>query len=120
MKDLKDRTLLFDEVILDDNLELDILSRVNISYETFPTPETTAVVKQHHLTRIDLLSYDVYGTPYYWWFIADRNNIIDPTTELYLGMILQIPSLSDYFDFYNKNIKVRKKQETIFDVKKID
>jgi len=119
MKNLKNRTLLFTEILIDYNLEFDILDRVNINYNTFPTFETTAVVKQHHLTRLDTLSYEVYGTPYYWWLIADRNNIIDVTIELYIGQILYIPSLSDYFDFYNKNIKVKGNVENVFDERTI-
>lgn len=116
---MKERTLLFSETIVDENLEHDILDRVNINYESFPSLETTAVIKQHHINRIDLLSYEVYGSPYYWWLIADRNNILDVNSELYVGQILKIPSLTDYFDFYNKSIKVKPKQETVFDKRTI-
>lgn len=119
MKNLKNRTLLFSETEIDNNLEFDIIDKINIDYDAFPTLETTIVVRQHHLTRIDLLSYDVYGSSYYWWLIADRNDIIDAGTELYTGQILQVPSLTDYFDFYNKNIKVKTKQESVFSVRPI-
>lgn len=119
MKNLKNRTLLFSENKVDTNLEFDIIDNVNIDYGAFPSLETTIVVKQHHLTRIDLLSYDAYGSSYYWWLLADRNNLIDVGIELYIGQILQVPSLSDYFDFYNKNIKVKVKDDEVYSVRSI-
>jgi len=119
MKNLKNRTLLFSEIELDNNLEFDIIDKINIDYNSFITLETTIVVKQHHLTRIDLLSYDAYGSSYYWWLLADRNTIIDVSTELYTGQILQVPALSDYFDFYNKNIKVKTKIDEVYSVRPI-
>jgi len=117
MRNLKDRTLLFVENEVDFNLEFDIMDKVSIDYNAFPTLETTVVVRQHHLLRIDLLSYDVYSSSYYWWLLADRNDIIDVGTELYIGRILQVPSLSDYFDFYNKNIKVKTDQGNVYDTR---
>lgn len=119
MKNLKNRTLLFTENVVDDNLEFDIIDRVSIDYNAFPSLETTIVVKQHHINRIDMLSYDAYGSPYYWWLLADRNNIIDVGIELYIGQILQVPSLSDYFNFYNKNVKAKTKNDEVYSVRTI-
>jgi len=41
--------------------------------------------------RLDLLSNQYYGTPAYWWIIANANNIHDGKLGLKDGTILRIP-----------------------------
>ena len=41
--------------------------------------------------RLDLLSNQYYGTPTYWWIIANANNIHDGKLGLKDGTILRIP-----------------------------
>lgn len=41
--------------------------------------------------RLDLLSNQYYGTPSYWWIIANANNIHDGKLGLKDGTILRIP-----------------------------
>lgn len=41
--------------------------------------------------RLDLLSKQYYGTPAYWWIIANANNIHDAKLGLTDGTILRIP-----------------------------
>ena len=43
---------------------------------------------------LDSLSQYFYGSPTYWWVIADFNRIVDPLIELYPGDILKIPNFS--------------------------
>lgn len=119
MKNLKDRTLLFNKEIINNNLELDYLSKVDIDFDNFTILDTDYTVKQHQIGRMDLISFEVYSSPYYWWLICQRNNIIDPLTEMYTGMIIKIPALPEYFDFYNKNIKIKEKITQVFDKRKI-
>jgi len=33
--------------------------------------------------RLDLVSQNIYGTPYLWWVLAEANDISNPFTELY-------------------------------------
>ena len=41
--------------------------------------------------RLDLLSNQYYGSPAYWWIIANANNIHDGKLGLEDGTILRIP-----------------------------
>ena len=41
--------------------------------------------------RLDLLSNQYYGSPTYWWIIANANNIHDGKLGLKDGTILRIP-----------------------------
>ena len=43
---------------------------------------------------LDSLSMQFYGSPTYWWIIADFNRIIDPMIKLYAGDTLKIPNIS--------------------------
>ena len=53
-------------------------------------------------SRPDLISYSAYGNVDLWWLIMEHNNIIDPIDELYAGRIIEIPSLDNYYDFYDE------------------
>lgn len=55
------------------------------------------VVAPKYQYRMDLLSYDLYGTSNYWWVIAliNRNQIQDPIRDLKSGMTIQVLSKSD-------------------------
>jgi hypothetical protein len=46
--------------------------------------------------RPDLLSYDLYGTPNYWWIFALRNmdTLVDPINDFLSGVIIYIPQLT--------------------------
>ena len=41
--------------------------------------------------RLDLLSYELYGTSDLWWVICDLNQIVDPMTEANTGAQLRVP-----------------------------
>lgn len=42
-------------------------------------------------TRLDLLAYQYYGTPYLWWVIAQRNEMDNPVAEVYPGRRILVP-----------------------------
>jgi hypothetical protein len=44
--------------------------------------------------RLDLISYQFYGTPQLWWVIAAVNNIVDPLYGAEDGTQLRIPTRS--------------------------
>lgn len=58
-------------------------------------------VTQDFITRPDLLSSKVYGTPELWWVIYEFNGIQDPITELKVGQILRIPEINRVLDAIN-------------------
>ncbi len=58
--------------------------------------------------RPDLISKQTLSSYHYGWLIMDYNDILDPYEELYVGRVLRIPKLDDYFQFYNENSVVNK------------
>lgn len=68
-------------------------------------------VTQSTQYRPDLLSKQVFDDYNYGWLLMDFNNILDPYDELTAGKILEIPSLSEYFNFFNTNANFSKKDK---------
>lgn len=58
---------------------------------------TYLVIDPKYQYRMDLLSYDLYGTSNYWWVIAliNRNQIKDPIRDLKAGMTLLVLSKAE-------------------------
>lgn len=54
------------------------------------------------LKRPDLISYKCYGTVDFWWILMIFNNIENPLTDLEAGMLLEIPSEIDIYNFQRK------------------
>ncbi len=52
-------------------------------------------------SRLDLISFEYYGTVDYWWLIAEANDIYFPLTDVVAGMTLRIPPLEVA---YNRNV----------------
>lgn len=50
------------------------------------------VVENFYEGRLDLIASVFYSEPRLWWFLAQYNNILDPTSEITPGRILLIPS----------------------------
>jgi len=42
--------------------------------------------------RPDLISEDVYGTPWLYWIVSFKNGLVDAFAECYIGRKLRIPS----------------------------
>ena len=118
-RNLKNRTLLFNKELDDSDLEFDYLTRLDVDYASFETTEQAYYVKQADIGRMDFISTTAYGSPYYWWIIADRNHINNPVEDMTIGQLLFVPSLSDYFDFYNKNVLVGEVFELDFDTRSL-
>lgn len=51
-------------------------------------------LQPRHTARPDILSYELYGSPAYWWVIAVRNPTLrfDPVFGLKPGMVINMPS----------------------------
>ena len=105
MANLTDRKNFYKKILVDNNLEIDVLGGAGIGFGTEEVSPPTYTVKQSDLGRIDMISYNVYGTVSYWGLIAERNDIIDVENDLFTGQKLIIPSLVPFFNYYNKNVK---------------
>lgn len=55
--------------------------------------DTKILVKQEEEGRPDMVSYRVYGNPFYAWVIMQRNGVLDPFT-IKPGKYLYIPDLN--------------------------
>jgi len=53
-------------------------------------------ITKKYENRPDILSYDLYGTPVYWWIFAIRNRdlLTDPVWDMITGIDIFAPSLN--------------------------
>lgn len=51
-------------------------------------------LQMRHQYRPDRLSYDLYGTPAYWWVFCERNPFLrrDPIWDFINGLTIMVPS----------------------------
>ena len=104
---INNRHDLYRRVSVDGNRELDLLS------SRLPILDM-ATTKKFRIPRVaegrpDLISHFVYENVDFWWIILEHNNIVDPYSELYTGRLLDIPSINDYYDFYNQFSRVKRR-----------
>lgn len=73
------------------NWYLDLLSYRDIGRDSTDTIQTLV---QKYENRPDLLSYDLYGTPNYWWvfMIVNPNVIKDPIYDMTVGISIYCPT----------------------------
>lgn len=98
---IKDRKYLYRTSEVDGVKELDYL-QTRLVYREFQISNEITLTDATAY-RPDLISRVAYGSPHYGWLIMDHNNILDPYIQLTTGTVLEIPDISDYFDFYNDN-----------------
>ena len=99
----EDRKELYNKVLVDGNKEVDYLDTNIINYVPDEKNLITYIVPGWCVGRIDLISFIHYRTTRLWWLIAQINDIQDPINDIVLGMELQIPNITDYYNFYNIN-----------------
>lgn len=100
---LLDRISEDDTTYIESQNRLDILLTENDIYHEV-TPEESY--------RMDLISYNYYGSPLYWWAIALASNIYDPLS-VRTGDILRIPPISTVFSGTNTFIKEKGNKSSI-------
>lgn len=86
---------------VDGRRELDYLDtsllRMNIE------PSEVFRITTAYRYRPDLISYRFYENFHFAWLIMDYNGILDPFEELDVGRVIEIPDLSQYYSFFNRN-----------------
>lgn len=100
-----DRTKFYNETTINGIEELDFLRNTLSSFELVHEPAYYRTDIQD-VGRPDLISYENYGTEYYWWIICLVNGIENPLEDIAVGTILQIPHIADINVFYRK-FKIR-------------
>lgn len=59
--------------------------------------DTYITVDMTRENRLDMISYEYYNTPRFWWVIAIANDILDPF-DVPIGTQLRIPTLSSLYN----------------------
>lgn len=44
--------------------------------------------------RLDLIAFQYYNNPAFWWVIAEANDLVFPMRDVFAGLVLRIPSLN--------------------------
>lgn len=106
-RNINNRLSLYKKEIVDSNREFDYINSTEIDLGAFEVQEFQYIVTQAVVNRIDLISREVYGTVNLWWLIALRNDLINVMEDMQVGQTLYIPSISEYYKFYNKTVKAQ-------------
>ena len=72
------------------DINLEPLVRRNFAIED---DDQTYTIERTYAYRPDLLAYDLYGTPRFWWVFAQRNpdQIEDPIYDFKPGVTIKLP-----------------------------
>lgn len=76
------------------DINLEPLVRRNFAIED---DDQSYTIERTYAYRPDLLAYDLYGTPRFWWVFAQRNpdQIEDPIYDFKPGVTIQLPKASN-------------------------
>jgi hypothetical protein len=104
------RTRYYNVVTVDGINERD-LSGAPWNYLTIKRSTQYYRAREKDGARMDLVSYEYYGTPYLWWFVLLVNKIVNPLEEVSCGDIgdsisrMLIVDTRDLYDFYDERKK---------------
>lgn len=107
---LYNRKFLYRRDTVDGVLELDYL-QTKLIYQDFSI-EKEITITDSLAYRPDLVSRVAYGNPNYGWLIMDHNDILDPYEELVTGLVLQVPKIEIFFNFYNDNSNISRQERS--------
>lgn len=97
---IENRKYFYAAVTVDGDTELDYLSKTRV-----PMNLSTVVfhrVSSNTENRLDLISLKYYGNYNLGWLIAEHNDILDPLETIVIGVVLKIPALDEYYQYYNR------------------
>lgn len=97
------RKFFFKEVDVDGNRELDYLTNKLPKLDV----DTVEFYRIDNVTayRPDLISLKYYGNYDLAWLICEHNDIMDPIMDFHPGRVIKIPSITEYYQFYNRNTR---------------
>lgn len=80
--------------------EVNLLSLpIGMLKQRLSRPPKYYMLSEAYIGRFDLVSFDVYGSPYYWWAILVVNDIKNIWDKNLVGSIIKCPNLLDIQDF---------------------
>lgn len=80
-------------ITLFDNTTFIEFIRKDMLYTAVSAEDQYYFVPAGKKTRPDLLSYDLYGTPIFYWMILSDNNLVSPL-QMKTNLTLRVPSLA--------------------------
>lgn len=100
------RSRLFAVVEVDNNKELDYLDTplMDMNLET----QRAFRIPQSMEFRPDLISFKFFGTFHLGWLLAIHNDFQDPIMEFTKGKLINIPSIEEYYRFYQRNARTNR------------
>jgi hypothetical protein len=100
---LEERKYFYTKTEYDGNIEFDYLKNklINLNLSTIDKYKITAATAN----RPDLISNIYYGSYNFGWLIHYHNDNLNPFTDYTIGTVVNIPSLDDYYRFYNRNAR---------------
>lgn len=102
---LDEREYLYGVVQVGRGLELDYLNSAFVGMELKTIDVLTITSATEH--RPDLVSMKYYGNYNMGWLIAYHNKMLDSILDFSVGRRVNIPSLDDYYRYYNRNARAR-------------
>lgn len=73
---------------------LDYMNAPYLNLSENITKYSTHVISQSFEGRPDLISYKLYSTVDLWWVVCQFNGVINPFTDLRVGMLIKVPDYS--------------------------
>ena len=99
------RSDFYKKEVVDGVEELDLITN-SIQDFKFTREMTYYKVIDADIGRPDLISIKAYGdklSMFKWWVLFYVNDIVDPYTDLYEGLVLLVPHQKDLEDLLNQN-----------------
>lgn len=111
MSDTNKTKYFYKEKELDDHKELDYLDTelVHMNLNTVDTFIVTAPFEY----RPDLISMKVFGDYHYGWLLCLHNDVLDPVFHFEKGVSVNIPSIDQYFRYFNRNTYSRPRNRRV-------
>jgi hypothetical protein len=59
-----------------------------------PDDSTATEIHTKYNLRPDLMAYDLFGSPNYWWVFAlmNKDKLVDPVEDFKAGLVIDVPS----------------------------
>lgn len=105
MENLTYRTNFLDDVTVDDVIQKDLGS---LDFGDFDFGQTLFYkTDEYDIGRPDIISYKIYGTTNYQWFLMEFNGISDCWNDIRENMLIEYPSI----DMVREGLKYARKKE---------
>lgn len=103
MDNITERTNYLNKELVDNIAQYDMGSLYFDSYDFGPVSYYR--VKKIEECRPDIISYRIYGTQNYWWFIMLFNGYTDVWNDITENQIIKYPDIQKVRDFLKERLK---------------